>query len=319
MSSKVSKTTKETFILKKAWKDRTFRTAALAFLLVIVMGLLRPDESAGMYPKEYWATKIGWRHCADMILAGDSRTLVSLSPAIIQEKFPDRRIYNYGFAGMMYSVEYLEAVEDVLDPQSKDKTIVMGITPNTLLEKTVAIGNFSELKELSKQDLLIDIYFAPFIHFFEPMSFHDAAQGMFPSLAESQTVKKYTADGWVGVHKIPTVRSELKNYLKLFDLYTVSGKRIDNVVNYVAKWTNSGVKVYGFIAPSCKEMVELEKEHSGFDKTEFIKLFKAAGGKWIDTDPGQYDSFDGSHLLDNAAVEFSKDFTERLYEIEKKN
>ena len=79
--------------------DRTAKTLMVAALLILGMGMLRPDKPAWMYPNQYWATKIGWRHCADVVLTGDSRTLMSLSPAEMQKKLTDRRIFNYGFGG----------------------------------------------------------------------------------------------------------------------------------------------------------------------------------------------------------------------------
>jgi hypothetical protein len=318
MNSDASTELKEAFILRRVWRDRTFRAVALAFLFVIAMGSLRPDKSVGMYPKQYWATKITWKHCADVVVTGDSRVLMALSPAVMLEKFPDKRVSNYAFGGNWYSIEYLEAAEEVLIPESKEKIIIMGITPNAISEKG-EIGNFIELSNISKQDAYLDIHFAPIVYFFEPMSFRDAFQGMFPSMANTHTVKNYTADGWVGVHKIPSGgRNELKRYRKIFEKRRVSDETIHNVIKYVAKWTRSGIRVYGFIAPSCKDMLELEEKFSGFNEPEFIKLFKSAGGIWVDIDPGRYESFDGSHLQDNAALEFSRDFTNSLYELESK-
>lgn len=317
MNSDISEKTEQVSIWRRFWKDRTIRTVVLALLLIIGMGLLRPDRTAGMYPREYWAKKIAWRHCADMVLTGDSRVLMALSPVVMQEKFPNKRIRNYAFGGNWYSVEYLEAVERVLIPDTQEKIIVMGITPNSLSEKADEEGNFIELSDLSKKDIYFDIHFAPLVYFFEPMSFRDAAQGMFPNLAETHTVKDYKVNGWVGVHKTPAEgRNELKRYRKIYEKRKVSDKTIGIVMDYVTKWTHSGIRIYGFIAPSCRDMVALEEEMSGFNEAEFVDAFRATGGVWIDIDPGCYESFDGSHLQDHAALKFSGDLALRIYEIE---
>ena len=63
-------------------------------------------------------------------------------------------------------------------------------------------------------------------------------------------------------------------------------------------------------------MVELEKELSGFNQAEFVDAFKEAGGIWIDIDPTAYDSFDGSHLQSQSALELSRDLALKIYEIE---
>ena len=86
MSSDASCENPEAFSWRRVLKDRTCRTIALALLLIVGMGLMRPDKPAGMYPKKYWANKIGWRHCADAVLTGDSRTLMALSPAEMKKE-----------------------------------------------------------------------------------------------------------------------------------------------------------------------------------------------------------------------------------------
>ena len=79
------------------------------------------------------------------------------------------------------------------------------------------------------------------------------------------------------------------------------------------------ISVYGFIPPSCREMYEMEDRISGFNEKEFISRFEAAGGVWIDIDPGGYHSFDGSHLRDDAALEYKHDFSMKLLELQEKN
>ena len=83
----------------------------------------------------------------------------------------------------------------------------------------------------------------------------------------------------------------------------------------VSGWTGKGIRVYGFLMPSCREMVELEERDSGFDHGQFVQDFEKAGGIWIDMDPCRYDSFDGSHL-GHAALQFSRDLAERIHELE---
>lgn len=297
---------------------RTVKTLIVSVLLIVGMGMLRPDKPVGMYPNQYWATKIRWRHCADVVLTGDSRTLMALSPAEMQKKLTDRRIFNYGFGANWYSLEYLEAAENVLDPRSGKKTIIMGISPNSLTQKARQVGNFAELRERSKQDAYLDIHFAAIVHFLEPMSFRDAFQGMFPSLAETHTRKEYFADGWMAVNKEPAGgRNEVKRYRKIYEQNQVSDRTIENVISYVSKWTNSGIRVYGFPPPSSREMVEMEKDMSGLNEAEFVAAFRKAGGMWIPVDQSRYASFDGSHLEDDAALQFSRDLALRIGEFER--
>jgi hypothetical protein len=259
------------------------------------MGMLRPEKPLGMYPKEYWATKIGWKHCADIVLTGDSRMLIGVSPAQMQKILNDRRVVNYAFGSNWYSQEYLEAVEQVLDPQSHKKTIVIGISPHSLTEGEDGMGNFFELRSMSKSQAYLNIHFAGLMEFLEPMSFRDAFQGLFPFLSETQTRKEYFADGWVAVNKNPAgEKREPKRYRQMYEKSQVSKRTIETLEHFVSKWTQSGINIYGFLLPSCREMVELENKMSGFNQAEVVSLFEAAGGVWIDVDQCHYESFDGS-------------------------
>ncbi|RPH74873.1 hypothetical protein EHM76_02765, partial [bacterium] len=89
-------------------KDRTFKTLGLAAILIVAMGSLRPDKSRGVPEKRYWATKISWQHCADAVVAGDSRVLGGVSPAEMRRVLSEWRIVNYGFASNLYVPAYCE-------------------------------------------------------------------------------------------------------------------------------------------------------------------------------------------------------------------
>lgn len=299
------------------YKDRTSRTVLLASVLIIVMGLLRPDKILGMHEKRFWATKISWRDYADVVITGDSRVLGGISPGRMQETLKNRRIVNYGFASNIYVPEYLEAVEHVLKKQSDKKTIILGITPHSLTEDPDITGQFFELSNLSKRDIFIDVHFAAVMSFFEYMSFHDLMLGIFPSLAKGHTYKELFADGWLAYSKKPFSRKELKTYMKIYERCQVSPKMIDNMMSYVSRWNKSGIRVYGFLVPTCAQMAEMEKELSGLNLNEFKKSFKEAGGIWIDIDLAAYESFDGSHLQRESALELSKDLATRINEIER--
>ncbi len=292
--------------------DRSAQAIIIAAVVIFCMGSLRPDKPTGMYPKQYWAVKVGWEHCADAVIAGDSRVLMAVSTDELGRVLEGMRIYNYGFGGNWYSEEYLKATRRVLDPNSDNKTVFFGISPHSLTDRTDVVGHFLELSEVTGDNRFLSIYFSGLIDFFEPMSFRDAFHGLFPSLAPTHTSKHYEENGWIAVHKYPEKRNEIERYQKLYDEQQVSEKIIQNVLDFTRKWTSSGIKVYGFIPPSCPEMVKLEDQLSGFDEEKFVQDFREAGGTWIEVDLGAYATFDGSHLQDFAAVEFTRDFSENL-------
>ncbi len=301
------------------WAERTFATLLLAGAMIYVMGSLRPRKDIGMYPDEFWARKIAWERCADAVLTGDSRVLMGVAPQELSPALPYKQIRNYGFGANWYSPEYLDAVEKMLLPESPRKAVFMGITPHSLTGRTNDVmGNYLELKKMSRRDIYVATHFGGLMYFFQPMSLRDAFHGLFPSQAPTNTIRDYRDDGWVAVHKTPLAMNEVKRYRKLFVDRHVSQEIVDTITAYVQRWTRQGIRVYGFIMPSCKEMVQVELELSGFEQEAFIAAFTAAGGRWIETNLDAYESFDGSHLQKEAALQFSKDLARAvsLYEQE---
>jgi len=307
---------------RPAWtglvRDRTFRALSLAGILVLVMGSLRPDKPQGISEKRFWATKISWHHCADMVLAGDSRVLGGVSPGEMENTLTGWRILNYGFASNLYVPEYLEAVEQVLDPESRKRVIVLGITPHSLMEDPDVTGQFFSLRSLSRKQIYFDMHFAPVLGFFNYMSFNDALKGLFPSLIKAHTRREFFADGWLAYDRQPPgEKKELKKYARAYQKIRVSAKMIAELNAFVARWTRTGIRVYSFLMPSCREMADLEEQYSGFDQRQFVEDFERAGGTWIDLDPHRYDSFDGSHLGRQAALEFSRELAGRVRKLER--
>lgn len=296
--------------------DRTAMTLLLAGMLILVMGMLRPDKPRGVPPKRFWAAKITWRHCADVVITGDSRALMSLAPAQLESVFPKTTVLNFGFPGNPYSQQYLDAVENVLKPDSAKRRIIMGVTPHSLTRRAHSTSYFRKLSAIPDERLEMHKTFAPVLEFLKPMSLRDAWHGLFPQTAESTVVTRYYPDGFLAVHRTPCRLNELKKYREIFRKKNVSDDLIRNLLDRVRMWIRQGIIVYGFYPPTCERMVKVERNGSGFDRTDFIRRFTQAGGIWLHFDPTAYQSVDGSHLQDTAAFRFSRTFAQRLLEHE---
>ncbi len=301
--------------LKFLFFDRTFRTLVLAGILIIIMGSSRPDNNHGLYPNEYWARKAGWDKCADIVLAGDSRVLCGLSPEQMQKYFPGKRIYNYGFGSAWFSKGYVDKIGELFDPNGQDKTIILGITPHSLLKIEGDTGNFYEIRSMTYRDRFMQMHFAGLMRFFDPLTFSSAIHGTFPSLAESHTERTFCPDGWIAVHKVPdSIKKSLRNYKLYYEAGQADSNNIDDLIEDIEGWVGRDIKVYGFLPPTCSEMYKLEMEMSGFDEKDFIRRFEGAGGVWIYVDPVAYHSFDGSHLQDDSAIELTNDLCKKIIE-----
>lgn len=303
---------------KKFSSDRTARTIMLAVILIILFGMARPDKSLGLYPDEYWAHKAGWKHCANIVLAGDSRVLMGLSPSDINDVLGPKNIYNYGFGSSWWSAEYLQAVESMLDPCSTSGIIIMGISPHSLTTRDSRTGNFHEVTNLSNQDRFMNIHFGEIMYFFQPLSFSEALEGIFPSLSDSHSKRVYYPNGWISMDKVPpSTKQELRRYRGFYQERQVDDHNIRKLIDAVNNWRSQGIAVYGFVPPSCNLMYQLEAEFSGFEENAFIEKFEQAGGIWLRVDQDKYESFDGSHLKDISAIAFSKDLAKKIKALQK--
>ena len=308
---------KTVFQLNGLLKDRAIKTMVLALVLIILMGSSQPPVTSGIYPNEYWAQKSDWHHCADVVLAGDSRILCGVSPKEMQQYMPGYKVLNYGFGGAWFSTQYLDKVETILNPQSNKKTIVAGISPHSLTRREVGTGNFFEVMSMTKSEKFFNTHLARLAYFFEPLSFEDAIKQMHTSREDINNKEAYYPDGWISGHEIPgSIEKELKKYIGFYNERLVDPCNVENIAVYVEKWIKQGIKVYGFMPPSCQEMYDLEMKISGIDKPYLVRRFQESGGIWIETDPAGYVSFDGTHLQRKAALEFSKYLATKIKDIE---
>jgi hypothetical protein len=81
---------------------------------------------------------------------------------------------------------------------------------------------------------------------------------------------------------------------------------ITELCSAVKRWKDTGITIIAFLMPTAPQMVELEREISGFDDKSFAERIERAGGMWISIDLKQLNSYDGSHLRKDSAIDFSK-------------
>jgi len=289
-------------------QDRTTRTLLLSALLILGMGSLRPQDVSGIYYKSFWSSKATWRGCCDVVIAGDSRVVIGLSPQQMGQFLPGLRILNFGFYANGYSLAYLEAIEQTLDTLSPCKTIILGISPRSLTARSEKLNFFTVYSQQSNSDKFLVRYFDTLLRFTDPLSLSDVWHNLLSDEKQRYFRQCYFPDGWIASDKRPLRPDQkLDNYILEFKDNPVSEEIITKLLSFVKQWTQAGIYVYAFRPPSSKAMVELENKYAKFDQTDFVNSFKAAGGLWIDLDQNGYQSYDGSHLLSTEALKLSED------------
>lgn len=284
-------------------RRRFVLTVMLGLALVVATAAIRQRNETGIPPARFWATKLGWRACADCVVAGDSRVYIGLSPAIISGELGGCRVRNFAFNAAGYTPAYLDAIARVLDPASPRRTIVLGLTPHSLTQHAARRSNFvsASPKDAFEQRL------EEWRWHCEPYQLENAVAWLSPDRPAVRYHRHTSPDGWVGTRCVPEDASRLvKTYEAWFRESPVDPQTVADVLTRVRSWVAAGICVYGFEPPIQPELAAVEQRLSGFDAGDFVRRFREAGGIWLET-AGDYPSFDGSHLRCDAAIQFSRD------------
>lgn len=297
--------------------DKTVKTLLAAGILILFVGFIRPPSIHQGIPAEVlWAQKVLWQAEFDIVFAGDSRTYHGIAPSAMQEHLPGTRMANFGFSSCALAGEYLDAVEDLLDPASTNPIIVLGITPLSLTPHSSLVSEFLEYSGKSQLELLELKHVGPHLDFFEPIDFQHILN-LFRDVHPGHH-HYYYPSGWVAAERIPEEPEHgLRVYQDIVDKRGPDGiiaePLVQALMDRIRQWTEQDITVYGFRPPATPKMEELEHTRMLFDEFEIVRRFKSAGGVWLVPD-GDYLSDDGSHLHKDSAVDFSNDLARLIAE-----
>jgi hypothetical protein len=296
-------------------RDRSARALLLAALAIGGYGLLRPVDVTGLPPSEFWAEKMAWRACADLVLAGDSRTYVGVAPEGMRESRPGRRVLNFGFDNGAFTGAYLDAVERILDPASPHRTVVLGITPHALTLDAARDNWFERLRRTGaprphplklKLSRLLD-------RFSEPVPPEKAFLLLFDPESAPRHRREYRADGWMASRLTPEMPGKgLEVASGWFREGGVDEGMVAALIDRVERWTASRIRVCAFRPPIAPELAAFEDRAGRFDAAAFRKRFEAAGGLWVAIAPEAYRTYDGSHLDRDSALDLGRQLARLL-------
>jgi hypothetical protein len=223
---------------------------------------------------------------------------------------PGRRIANFGFSGAGLERSFLDSAARRLDPGAEVRTLVLGVTPFSLTPRAARRSAYTRLAALGPLEVAIRVHLAPLLQRLLPMD----PERVWNALVHPDRgyFEHYHPDGWVSARVVPEDPSAaLGPYRRAFPGNEVDPETIEELVAWVAERRREGIEVYAFRPPTTPTMVALEAELSGFDETDFVRRFEAAGGRWLAFD-SIYPTYDGSHLREDGARAFSADLAEAL-------
>ncbi|MDY0092634.1 MAG: hypothetical protein RBT80_08020 [Candidatus Vecturithrix sp.] len=309
-------------------KNRCLKAFIIASILIMSLGflktyLLQKFTQNSLDAEVFWILKTFAKPKFDMILMGDSRVYRGLSPEAMNTILPGYQILNFGYAaGGLNTTIYKEA-EFKFDPKSNKKTIVLGVTPMSLLPGSEKNSDFEDKKSNSREYVFMIKNFSSFITFFNPFNFEELLPPQLKKFMQTLLKKPYSGNyyqiyhknGWVASWRVPEDPQQyLVSFQQVFSHNKVSDKLIQDLLQQTIKWRQQGIQVFGFRPPSSKAMEELENELSGFDEATFSQQFKTAGGIWFSFPTEKYHSYDASHLHKDSAIQLSLDLAQRIKE-----
>lgn len=295
--------------------DRSLRALIWGGVLILLTGLApRPFRQVGN-SADFWYTKLNWSHCADVVVAGDSRTYRGLSPRHMSETLRERRIRNFGFSGTGFSEAYLSAIERVIDPDCEQPTIVLGITPFALTEPATRENQFIELSSSNTSINIVKAkYLGGLTQFFQPRSL---GFGRLPWQGIQRDCDEFFPDGWVATTRAAQAPTRmLPSFREYFASHQVDHEVVASLLDRVSRWSQRGIRVYGFRPPTSEATCAIEDGLGQFDETDFRRRFANAGGTWLQVDPSGMNSYDGSHLDRSSAVQLSHYLANCIQQVE---
>ena len=292
---------------KGAIDQRVLMAAGAFVVLTLAYGFVsRKIDKAPRDETWFWANKLSWHADKDIVFAGDSRVNRGVSPLDIKESFPDARVGNFAFSGQGYTEDYLKYIPSLIDPNSKYKLIVLGVSPRSLTKTAQSGGDFENYHSKKANELwMLDKLSAP--NFF--LTSENPVMLLGRAVSKSAPVyhQWHTPEGWQPGTRDPLdPSSSVSEYKELFKKSKVDPVNSKRLVKYVGEWVKAGYRVALFRPPIAQPVRDVEDTLSGFDETALRGEMEGVGAVWLDSPPSGYITFDGNHLDKPAAEKFSK-------------
>ena len=303
--------------VRTALRDRSVVALLLTTAIVGGIFLARHQRKSSLYADQFWALKASWENCADVVLTGDSRVYIGVSPQAMRQALPGRTILNFGFSANGYSAEYLQRARNVLR-QDGSRIIVLGITPRSLSFRCLADNGYTQVMKdfgSSKGWGAAAGLQTTMCVLAEPLTFENAVSELVHWNNARPPTFDYYADGWMRAHKM---RDDFGDSLNVYAAGYENEKErpapavIGALLEQVRQWRKEGVRVYAFRVPTSPQMYVLENRLSGFNEQTFASGLEQSGGVWIPTEQMIYHSWDGSHLRYDSAIQLSLDLARKI-------
>ena len=304
------------FSFSKMGKPNISLTLLMAVIIIIPLSFVLPKNKEKYLGDLFWTQKTFAPSKYNMVLMGDSRTYRGVSPMVMEEELPGIKILNFGYSDGGLNPTMFRAAEEKLDRTLSSNIIVLGISANTITGYTQ--NNEQYLKELSRtrEEIFERLYLNPLLYWFSSVSLELLREQFKQTKKTSYYLNKYHQEGYVESVKFPSDTMEaIPLYINDFTNYKVETKYLNQLYDQVREWTNLGIVVVGYRPPVSQPMQALEDSLGAYHEDQIRERFVAFGGHWIEVKSSHYKTYDGSHLDQNSARDFSYNLASEIKRI----
>ncbi len=288
-------------------------TILVSMILATIIALYSSNKDKNELNKALFINKTYTKKKYDVIVAGDSRTYRGISSKIINNKL-NLSVLNLGYSSAGFNKTLFDKIDEKISQKSKNKILILGITPFSLTAQASFNGHLKRLESLKKEEVLEYMYLFPVKSFYYSITPDDIRKLIIHKGSKNENYQQeyHINEGWIASWYLkPNEYAALKSYKKTFTDTKISNQIIENLYIKIQEWKKEGISVFGYIVPSSINMTELERNIGKFNQNKFIKGFIKVGGEWINIE-NKYISYDGSHLEKESAIHLSEEISSKI-------
>ncbi len=303
-------------------------TLFTSLIFLFLLGKFLPKMPSNTIEKSiFWAKKTHYNGEYNIVLVGDSRIYRGLSPSHMKSILTDQNILNFGYSsGGLHDLLLRHAYQKIQNTD-KQKIMIMGVTPLSLTDDSSRNKHLNQELNRKKIEIFKYMYINKYLKPYEikliTKTIRILGHNIFKYLNlegpnflkdhdNNYYFEKFSEDGWVASNvKITSQQKNINLYRQKFKKAKLLPEIKKNLLNTVRQWTNENILIFGFRPPSTPEMKEIENQITNFNEVDFGKDFEERGGIWLYF-PEKYNSYDGSHLSEESAIQLSIDLAEKI-------
>lgn len=288
----------------------------IIWLLLITTGMvwgikkiLPEPENKEVEAKLFWIQKTFAPADYDLVLIGDSRTYRGLDPATIQTYSNHLRVLNFGYSSAGLTPGFIQQGVDKLKPDGK-RIILFCVTPYSFTPKACLNEHFKQESKRKREEILEAIYFGSIKKYFAPLNLHDFLRRLKVEKNHQDSSfyhQEYHENGWVASWMLKhEFQKTVDSYKKEFSNNLPSLKAQSQFLKKVWDLKSQGYTIYVTRLPIQEDLFKLEEEVSRKFMLDLEKELVKMGVKWIGFPPTSHQTYDGSHLTKQGAINCSR-------------